>query len=266
MLREKVDEAVMVVAISNFNRDRIIAECGPESGRKVVVIHCGVDTQVFRPPHAEPDAGVSGRMSILCIGTLHEVKGQAYLIEACRLLHQRGIAADLHFVGDGPDRRRLVKQVARAGLGNRVRFHGQQRDDEVAALLRSAQVVAAPSVPTSDGRREGIPVALMEAMSSGVAVVASRLSGIPELVENGECGLLIECRDTRALADALQQLQQDPVRRHRLGQAGRAKVLREFDVLTNAALLADRFRASALAGVGAPLLSPVGSTFARVTS
>ena len=265
MLREKVDEAVMVVAISNFNRDRIIAECGPESGRKVVVIHCGVDTQVFRPPHAEPDAGVSGRVSILCIGTLHEVKGQAYLVEACRLLNQRGIGADLHFVGDGPDRRRLVKQVGRAGLGNSVRFHGQKRGHDVAALLRGAQVVVAPSVPTSDGRREGIPVVLMEAMSSGVAVVASHLSGIPELVENGECGLLVECRDVRALADALQQLLQDPALRRRLGQAGRAKVVREFDVRTNAALLADRFRACAAAGFGAQRPAPLGSTFVRVT-
>ncbi len=265
MLSEKVAEAVMVVAISTYNRDTIIAECGAESGSKVVVIHCGVDTNVFRP-RTPPGGRVGGRLSVLCIGTLHEVKGQAYLIEACRLLNQRGIAADLHFVGDGPDRRRLVKQVGRAGLGNRVTFHGQKRDCEVAALLRTAQVVAAPSVPTSDGRREGIPVALMEAMSSGVAVVASRLSGIPELVENGECGLLVESRDARALADALQQLQQDPALRHRLGQAGRAKVVREFDLRTNAAFLADRFRASALADVGAALVSTVGPTVVRVTS
>ena len=266
MLREKVDEAVMVVAISNYNRDTIIAECGSESGSTVVVIHCGVDTQKFRPPLAAPDGGVGGRLSIFCIGTLHEVKGQAYLIEACRSLTQRGIETDLHFVGDGPDRRRLLRQAERAGLRNRVTFHGEKRDDEVAALLRTAHIVAAPSVPTSDGRREGIPVALMEAMSSGVAVVATRLSGIPELIENGECGLLVECRDAGALADALQQLHEDPAQRHRLGQAGRAKVLQEFDVHTNAALLVDRFRASHLAGASPPLVSPVGPTVVRVTS
>ena len=256
----------MVVAISNYNRDTIIAECGSESGHKVVVIHCGVDTQMFRPPPGAPAGGVGGRLSIFCIGTLHEVKGQAYLIEACRSLTQRGIETELHFVGDGPDRRRLLRQVEHAGLGDRVTFHGQRRDDEVAALLRTAHVVAAPSVPTSDGRREGIPVALMEAMSSGVPVVATRLSGIPELVENGECGLLVDCRDTRALANALRQLQEDPAQRHRLGQAGRAKVLQAFDVHTSAASLVDRFRASALAGINPPLVSTAGSTVVRATS
>ena len=89
---------------------------------------------------------------------------------------------------------------------------------------------------------------------------------IPELVEHGECGLLVELGDTRALADALHRLQQDPALRHRLGQAGRAKIRWEFDLGTNAAMLADRFTASARAGLGAPLGFPSGSTAVGVTS
>jgi glycosyltransferase involved in cell wall biosynthesis len=111
----------------------------------------------------------------------------------------------------------------------------------VARLLQAAQVVVAPSVPSRDGRREGIPVVLMEAMASAVPVVSSRLSGIPELVEDGQDGLLTPPGDTAALADVLEQLYRDPGLRYRLGQAGREKVKREFDLYRNAAALARHF-------------------------
>jgi len=102
-------------------------------------------------------------------------------------------------------------------------------------------LVAVPSVPTSGGRREGIPVVLMEAMSCGIAVVASRLSGIPELVLDDSTGLLVEPRDANGLAEALERLLRDPNLRRRLGDAARAKVEREFDLRKNAAALTRRF-------------------------
>ncbi|MFQ5856327.1 MAG: glycosyltransferase [Anaerolineae bacterium] len=179
--------------------------------------------------------------TILCVGTLHEVKGQTHLIEACRLLKDRGIDFACHFVGDGPDREALTRQIAQAGLADCVQFLGQRTRAEIAELLRNAGVVAAPSVPTSIGRREGIPVVLMEAMASGVPVVASDISGIPELVEDEHNGLLVPPRDAWALADALERLHGDPALCRRLGQAGRNKVLREFDLHTNAAALAQHF-------------------------
>ena len=106
-------------------------------------------------------------------------------------------------------------------------------------------MVAVPSVPTRDGRREGIPVALMEAMACGVPVVGSRLSGIPEVVEDAETGLLVEPGDPAALADALERLLRDRELARRLASSGRATIEREFDLRSNAARLADRFRAGA---------------------
>jgi colanic acid/amylovoran biosynthesis glycosyltransferase len=114
----------------------------------------------------------------------------------------------------------------------------------VAAELAAADVLAAPSVPTRGGKREGIPVVLMEAMAAGLPVVASRLSGIPELVTDGISGLLVTPGDAAALADALARLAGDPDLRGRLGAAGRETVMREFDVDRNAAALADRIRRS----------------------
>jgi len=238
MLREKVAEAALVVPISNYNKEMILADAGEQYRDKVEVIHCGVDTRVFQPVTRPPH---DGPLSLLCIGTLHEVKGQTYLIEACRLLTERGIDVVCRFVGDGPDHQMLAEQIAKAGLSDRVELLGRRTREQIAELLRNTDVVVTPSVPTKSGKREGIPVVLMEAMASGVAVVASGISGIPELVDDQVGGLLTPPRDAAALADALEKLQRDPELRQRLGKAGREKVLREFDLTTNARLLIERF-------------------------
>jgi glycosyltransferase involved in cell wall biosynthesis len=243
MLREKVEEAAFVVPISNYNREMIVAECNGQFSDKVIVIYCGVDTSIFQPRTAPtPHEQGQGPYSILCIGTLHEVKGQTYLIQACRLLKERGIDFMCHLIGDGPDEAMLKKQAAEWGLAERMNFHGRLTREEIVKLLHKADVVATPSVPTSDGRREGIPVVLMEAMGSSVPVVASRLSGIPELVEEGVCGLLADPRDVTALADGLERLYKDPTLRQQFGQAGRMRVVNNFDLYHNAETLAEYFR------------------------
>lgn len=240
MLSKKVADAEFVVAVSNYNRRIITDHCGYSV--KVYVIHCGVEAELFRAPSKTAAAeSADVRFSVTCIGTLHEVKGQRFLIEACRLLAERGEEIVCHFVGDGPDERALRRQAQNAGIGDRVVFHGRKTRAEVARILASVDVVAAPSVPTSDGRREGVPVALMEAMSSGRAVVASRLSGIPELVRDNETGLLVPPGDAVALADALSRLSHDPILRRRLAEAGRRLVEQEFDQERNARRLARRF-------------------------
>jgi glycosyltransferase involved in cell wall biosynthesis len=242
MLREKVAAAAFVAAISEYNRNLILSECRGKDGDRVMVIHCGVDTEVFQFRTSEtPFEKGENPFMILCIGTLHEVKGQAYLIEACRILQERGVDFICHFAGDGEDRAALTTLAEQAGLSSRVHFHGRLTRDEIAQLLQDADVLAAPSVPTSDGRREGIPVVLMEAMGSGVPVVASAISGIPELVIDQQTGLLTPPRDATSLADALECYFTDKDLRKRLGKAGREKVVKEFDLNKNAALLIQHF-------------------------
>ena len=242
MLCAKLGEAAFVVAVSDYNRDVIVEECGEEAGQKIVVLHCGVDTEFFRPTEPEAD---EGPLSILSVGKLHEVKGQTYLVEACRLLVEAGIDVVCTLVGDGPDRGAIARQIADSGLDGHVKILGERDRVQVAALLGKAHAVAAPSVPTKSGKREGIPVVLMEAMSAGVPVVASRLSGIPELVEDEVTGLLVPPRDPTALAHALRRLHDEPALRERLALAGRDKVKREFDVRANAAELVRHFRTHA---------------------
>lgn len=242
MLREKVAEAAFVVAISEYNKELIVSECAGNHRDKIKVVHCGIDTEVFQGrAHETPYEKGENPFMILCIGTLHEVKGQAYLIDACRQLQERGLSFECHFVGDGPDRNSLTELVAQAGLSDKIHFHGRLTRNEIAHLLLDADVLTAPSVPTRDGRREGIPVVLMEAMGSGVTVIASSLSGIPELVNDQLTGLLITPRDATSLANALERCIHDSQLRHRLGRAGREKVVREFDLNKNVARLAHHF-------------------------
>jgi colanic acid/amylovoran biosynthesis glycosyltransferase len=244
MLAEKVAEAAFVATVSEHNRRLIVGHCGGRFAEKVHVIRAGVDTTAFvarRNGHRAP-----GPLRVLCVGTLHAVKGQAHLVEACGLLAAAGIEVACRLVGDGPDRAALARQIARAGLAGRVVLVGARTRPDVAAELAAAEVLVAPSVPTRDGRREGIPVVLMEAMSSGVPVVASELSGIPELVEHGTTGLLVAPGDPAALAAALRALYEDPALPRRLGECGRARVVQHFDVERSVTELVERF---ALRGV-----------------
>lgn len=236
MLCEKVQEASFVIAISEYNRRLIIEHCGEAASTKTSVIHSGVDTSVFIPrPTRIPG---SSDFRIACIGRLTEVKGQKYLVQALRLLCDEGVAVTCQLVGDGPDRAALEKYVKRLELSDQISFMGNMTRGQIAQLLHGTDVLVAPSVPTRDGRREGIPIVLMEAMATGLPVIASRLSGIPELVEDGVEGLLVPAGDARALAEAIRRLQGDPDLRHSLGTAARRKVETEFDVRQTARRLA----------------------------
>jgi glycosyltransferase involved in cell wall biosynthesis len=267
MLESKVREAAFAVAISEDNRRVIVAACGPDLADRVAVIHCGVEPAVYAPDpdQHESDPGIGLR--IIAIGTLHEVKGQAHLIEACRLLRERGVVVSCRIVGDGPDRPALSRQIAEAGLEESVILLGSLTESEVIDALHAADVMVAPSVPTQRGKREGIPVVLMEGMAAGLPVVASRLSGIPELVEDGVSGVLVPPGDAASLATALAALAADQGQRQRMGAAGRATVIRDFDVRANAERLigligASRERQSARGSVETAA-APVASGLAE---
>ena len=247
MLARKVAEAAFVATISHDNRRLIVAECGEHVAGKVHVLRAGVDTRLFAPSTLEPAAQRRDALRIVCVGTLHEVKGQPYLIEACRLLAGQGIDVRCRLIGGGPDEKALRAQIAAAGLAESVVVAGPRTRQQVVEELWRADVLVAPSVPTRAGRREGIPVVLMEAMSTGLPVVASAISGIPELVEDEVSGLLVPPRDAAAIARALRRLAADPALRERLGRAARNRVLAEFDLEASAAELARRFGAEAVA-------------------
>jgi len=257
MLDEKIRAARFVVTISEQNRRLFEGWYGASATAKVAVIHCGADPAAFAPRPAEPGTATplggsaATPLRILSVASLQPQKGQRFLIDACRLLVDRGMAVKCRLVGEGEERSALADRIRELGLQDVVELLGSQPHDRVAELLGQADIVVQPSVVLASGKTEGIPVALMEALAAERAVVASRLSGVPELVVDGETGLLVEPGNPIALADAIERLAGDPGLRSRLGREGRELVLAEFDLRRNTAILADRFRES--------IESPAGS-------
>jgi len=238
MLDKKVAASAFAVTISNFNKDEMIKAGGENSRDKIHIIRCGIDSEVFLP--ATKKEG-KGPFRIICVASYEEVKGHKYLVEACRRLREAGIDFVCDLIGDGPVRERVAKQIAGANLKDKVIIHGSRKRQEVAEMVRAADVKVLASVPTAEGKREGIPVVIMEAMASGLPVISTQLSGIPELVDDGRTGILVAPGDVEALALALQKLYENPALRLSMGQAGREKVLQEFNMKINVAALAHLF-------------------------
>jgi len=238
MLDKKTAASAFAVAISNFNKGEMVKACGESRRDKIQIIRCGIDPEVFLPTHQKNGKRL---FRIICVASFEEVKGHKYLVEACRLLRDARIGFVCDLIGDGPVAGQIAKQIAEADLKDKVIMHGSRKRQEVADMMRAADVKVLASVPTAEGKREGIPVVIMEAMASGLPVVSTQLSGIPELVDDGRTGILVQPGDAKALFLALQKFHKDPELRFKMGRAGREKVLREFNLRVNAAKLADLF-------------------------
>lgn len=225
-LPNKVADATFIVTISTYNQELLRPLAG--GATPVHVIHCGVSLPASLP---EPQPG---RREIVCVARLEEKKGQKYLVEACGLLHRRGVPLRCTIVGGGPEMDRLRAQVAAGGLEGVVRLVGPQTSERVQEYLAGAALFVLPSVVTRSGNAEGIPVALMEAMAAGVPVISTDTTGIPELVVNGQTGVLVPPRDAGALAAEIERLLNDADLRDHLRTAAFQKVYDEFRLEQNA--------------------------------
>lgn len=197
-----------------------------DAAQRIHVLHHGVDLQRFVPIRSI----VPGR--ILSVGRLVPKKGFAELIAALHLLSRQDQGFDAEIFGGGPLHDELLQQAQADGLAERIRFHGARTQDSIIRAYRRAAIFVLAPVITDRGDRDGIPNVLVEAMASGVPVVSTRISGIPELITDGADGLLVEPHDPAALALAMARVLTDPDFAGRLSRAGRRKVERLFDIRT----------------------------------
>ena len=245
MLATKLQDSVFVSSISEFNRKYLADRFGPWVQQKTQIVRCGIDPAYYGNEKSI-NAGQTSRLEIISIGSLQPYKGHMYLVKACIELQKRGIPFRCRIVGGGDLRPMLERAIREGQLDNLVELMGPRTQDEVSRLLRTANCYVQPSVITPSGKMEGIPVALMEAMASGIPVVATCISGIPELVRNGDTGWLVPPENVEALADALSQIHSDPVEAHKRVQSGRKWVLEEFELSSNAKRLSSLFARSSL--------------------
>ena len=207
---------------------------GPSAARRLHVVYHGTDLSRFNPTQRLREPG-----RILSIGRLVPKKGFLDLVEALSYLAHRRLNFACDIFGAGPQRAQLEAAVSEAGLADRVTLHGDRLQADLLDAYRRASVFALAPVMTPDGDRDGIPNVLVEAMACGLPVVSTRLSGIPELIDDGVNGLLVEPRDPDALAAALERLLTHASLSQALGLAARHKVETSFDLSRNTRQLAE---------------------------
>jgi glycosyltransferase involved in cell wall biosynthesis len=250
----KVRHAARAFAVSDFAAARLRSHLPAAEEARVQTARVGIPMDLFRVEPAPPH---DGPIRLLCVARFFEKKGIDTLVDACALLRERGVAFACTLHGDGPLREALAAQIARLDLARLVHLGESIPQEEVAGAMREAHIFVMPCRQDRTGDMDGIPTVFMEAMATGRPVISCAVSGIPELVRDGDTGLLVPPDDAAALADAIDRLARDDVLRLRLAQRGRALVERQHDQRRNAR------RLLALLVGGAESSEPVGPNALR---
>ena len=260
-----------MVTCTAVNRAELAA-LAPEPGRVELVRH-GLDLTEFppppppaapsRPPPASARAdGEPRALTILSVGRAVEKKGYPDLVAALARLPDTPAWRFVH-VGGGPHIESLRRLAERAGIAHRTEWAGALARPELLARLRAADLFVLASRVARDGDRDGLPNVLLEAQSQGLSCVATRVSAIPEFIEDGVNGILVPPEDPDALAAGIERLLRDPDLRRRLGAAGERRVRAEFSSVAGADRLAAKFfrllDRGAAAGDRAAPLAPDGA-------
>lgn len=250
-LRTKIDDAAWGVTCTGVNADHLNALSATPG--KVELLYHGLDFSPFPAPSPTPasaDGGAGGPVRILSVGRAVEKKGYDDLLAALAALPN---GLDWHFdhIGGGELATALADEADRLGLSSRITWHGARPREDVIAAAQKADLFVLASKVAKSGDRDGLPNVLMEAQAMGLCCLATQVSAIPELIRDGETGVLVPPGDPAALGAALQQLMRDPAQRDRLGRAAADDVRARFSSAPGLDRLAERFRPLLAAPVAA---------------
>ena len=229
LLQQKVDRSAFCATISDYNKNYLTSQ-GADV-KKIHIIRCGIDASAFSPRETVPTAP---QVRLGSLGRFVEKKGFEVLIVACQKLRERQLNFVLEIAGSGPLEAKLENLVHDLGLDKHVRFIGSLPHSEVAAWMTSLDLFVLACRKDSKGDMDGIPVVLMEAMSLGVPVLSTKLSGIPELIRHRETGQICNPESPEALADQVIEMMGSSDHNAGLVEAGVALVRAEFDISKNA--------------------------------
>jgi colanic acid/amylovoran biosynthesis glycosyltransferase len=238
---EKLAAAAAVVSVSEYYLDMLPRRYPQAATIKIDVVRCGIDPQSYVPrPHPRNDPP-----QLLSVARVTDTKGFPTLVQACAILRDQGVPLECRIIGDGPDLEDLKKLISELQLTDRVILLGARQPPEVKAAYGQADLMALPCCYSRDPRwfnnHDCIPYVLMESMAMGLPVISTRLGGIPELIKDGETGLLVEPEDPQGLAAAIARILQDEEWARRLGQAGRHYLMEEFNADKSAQKLEEIF-------------------------
>jgi glycosyltransferase involved in cell wall biosynthesis len=240
-LQRKLTAAAFTVTCTHYNCEHLAGLT--QRPADVHLMYHGIDTERLQPATQRADHPQIARPLLLSVGRLREKKGFPVLIEACRQLQAAGVNFRCQIIGYGLEQHRLQKLIRAHGLDNSIELLGKLGHAEVLERYRAASVFVLPCQIAGDGDRDGIPNVLLEAMAFELPVVSTRVSGIPEVIDDGSNGLLVTPNDAMQLAAALRRLLGDRLLARRLGVAARRTVVSMFsseaNIRTLCALLLD---------------------------
>ncbi|HEY2734273.1 MAG TPA: glycosyltransferase family 4 protein [Polyangiales bacterium] len=221
LLGAKLEAASFAACVSYFGKAQAMRTIAPEHWSKLMIVRCALELSALPPRAARPNASA---VRVVCVGRLSPEKGHVGLLEAFAKARARGAAAELVLVGDGPERERIDRAIEALQLQDHVHMRGRLAERETLAEVAASDVLVLASF------MEGLPVVLMEGMALGLPVIAPRVAGVPELIEDKVHGLLFTPAKWDELADHLHTLLSDPSLRDRFGRAGQVKVASEFEI------------------------------------
>jgi glycosyltransferase involved in cell wall biosynthesis len=241
MLKEKIESAKRVLTISDFNKKYLTNLYGQVAGEKVSVVRCGIDVSTFNfNGNLERKAQVK---TIIAVGRLCDIKGFEYLVKAIHILIDETSNKNLHcvIVGEGENRNKLVKLINRLKLNDFVELPGAFSQEKLQKLLKEGDVFVLPSIVTGNGNKDGIPVVLMEAMATGIPVVTTDVSGLPEIAIDMKTALVVPPRDAKGLAVAIERMLKDKELASQLRENARKLVEERYNIRINASELVKCF-------------------------
>ncbi|MFQ5641310.1 MAG: glycosyltransferase family 4 protein [bacterium] len=226
-LQRKIHHAQFVATCTKNNK--LYFEQLSNNGTPIYCVHHGIDLLKFQSSSPQRD----GKPFILSVGRLVEKKGFPILLQACSLLREQEIDFECQIVGQGPLHDSLQRQITALNLNDSVKLRGALPHDKLLPLYRQADVFVLPSRVLENGDRDGIPNVILEAMAMEIPVISTRVSAIPEAVEHGSCGLLVEENNPREVAEAIKKIFVSRELSRQMGKRGREKILRVFELKTN---------------------------------
>jgi glycosyltransferase involved in cell wall biosynthesis len=250
LLREICASAEFVAAETEYSRDLLRQRC-PDSAAKIHRVYNGIDLERFPGPDFEPARPRHGEQAvvtsyhlprIVSVGRLVAFKGFDDLLDACAVLASRRIDFICDIIGDGPMRETLQAKIEQLDLSSRVNLLGSLSQGAVSEKLRASDIFVLASTTDAQGATDVFPTVILEAMALARPVLSTRLAGIPELVVDGQTGMLAPPGDFTALAQALERLLRDPELRLRFGHGGRQRIEQHFRIEQTIAPLVDLFQ------------------------
>jgi colanic acid/amylovoran biosynthesis glycosyltransferase len=237
LLEEKIQATRFLATVTQFNKRHILSGFPAVLPDKVRVVYNGIDLDLFDfAPYGSREPGL-----ILAVGRLVPKKGFADLIIACSILKERGIPFRCVIIGNGEERSMLESMRSNFGLSDSLILAGPRNQTEVREYLRCASVFVLPCTLDTDGNQDALPTVLLEALAAGCPVVSTSISGIPEIVDAGVDGLLVNSGDPEAVASSIEYILSVPQQAVEFALRGRQKAERKFNLKHNVAVLEDLF-------------------------